>query len=564
MSDIVILDLEWNAAFSKKANGYINEIIEFGAVKCGPDLVKKSTFSSFVKQSIGKKINNVVSSLTNISQNCLDSAMPYPKVAAQFGKWAGDSLIVTWGNSDILSLSENYRYHTSGERVPFLHCYLDLQKYCQGLLGKGSKPVMGLYETANLLGIKSDEKMQHRALSDALITLEVMKKTYNPEEIEKYTEDAGRNDFYKKLNYKTVYICDLKHPDVVSNKSKLEFHCNKCGEQAEMLTDWVLDHKKFFAEFKCPKCGHEFTGTMQIKRKYEGLIITKKMTDAPIIEKPRETGECNIGAMHLYIINGVGLLRFRDWEKYDEVIHCFSTRIGGVSKDIYANMNLGLRIGDDDRNVFENFRRICLASGIETESLVTGSQRHHTNIRRVGLENCGTGIYTEKDMDDIDGLCTNEPGVTLVIYAADCVPIYYYDTAHHAIGLAHAGWRGTVAGMASEMLKKMNEEFGSHPEDLKIAIGPSIGPECFEVDKPCADNFSKLNGAESFVKDDQNGKYHVDLWECNKVMLTMAGVPLRNITKGGVCTMCNSDLMFSHRATRGKRGANAAFLSLKG
>ena len=155
-------------------------------------------------------------------------------------------------------------------------------------------------------------------------------------------------------------------------------------------------------------------------------------------------------------------------------------------------MNLGFARGDSDENVAQNYRLFCAAAGFDPESLVCGAQDHHINIRRVGAAQRGVGIWREKDMDSIDGLCTNDPGVTLVIYCADCVPLYFVDREHRAIGLAHAGWRGTAAGMAQAMVERMAQEFGSRPEELLVAIGPSIGKGCFEVDEPVAAEFQRL------------------------------------------------------------------------
>ena len=187
------------------------------------------------------------------------------------------------------------------------------------------------------------------------------------------------------------------------------------------------------------------------------------------------------------------------------------------------------------------------------------------NIRQVGLSERGIGIWREKDMESIDGLCTDVPGVALVIYTADCVPLYFVDPEHHAIGLAHAGWRGTAAGMAKVMAERMQAAFGTDPRKLITAIGPSICKACFEVDEPVAAEFLKLENAEKFVSlpTEADVKYHVDLWECNRQFLLQAGVREENITVGGVCTMCESDLIFSHRRTRGHRGSNCAMLALQ-
>ena len=201
---------------------------------------------------------------------------------------------------------------------------------------------------------------------------------------------------------------------------------------------------------------------------------------------------------------------------------------------------------DAEENVAENYRIFCRAAGFDSESLVAGSQDHHVNIRRVGAAQRGIGIWKEKDMESIDGLCTDETGVTLVIYCADCVPLYFIDEAHHAIGLAHAGWRGTAAGMAKVMAERLTAEFSTRPEELRAAIGPSICKDCFEVDEPVAAEFLKLPHSKLFVSGpEENGKYHVDLWECNRQFMLAAGLLPEHITVGEVCTKCEIDLLFS-------------------
>ena len=155
----------------------------------------------------------------------------------------------------------------------------------------------------------------------------------------------------------------------------------------------------------------------------------------------------------------------------------------------------------------------------------------------------------------------------MVVYAADCVPVYFVDPVRRAIGLAHAGWRGAAAGMPQVMVRRMAEEFGSRPEDLLAAVGPSICRECFEVDGPVAQVFLALAGSEHFVSGPVTTgcgeeKYHVDLWECCRRSLLAAGMQEERVTLGRVCTMEESSLLFSHRKTRGQRGSNCAMLAL--
>lgn len=268
--------------------------------------------------------------------------------------------------------------------------------------------------------------------------------------------------------------------------------------------------------------------------------------------------------MELHDSGGVEFLTFPSFSVYPFVRHAFSTRAGGVSKNEFASMNLAFGRGDGDANVLENYRRFCGAAGFGFGSLVSSAQDHHTAIRRVGKEQRGVGIWRPQDMTSVDGLVTDEPGVTLVTHYADCVPIFLLDPKRRAIGLAHAGWRGTAAKIAAAAVTAMAEEFGSCPRDILAGIGPSIGLCCFEVDAPVRDAFAALTELrpEEFIRDDGNGKYHVDLWEANRRILTQAGVPDSSVTAAGICTKCNANILFSHRATGGKRGGLAAFLEL--
>ena len=261
----------------------------------------------------------------------------------------------------------------------------------------------------------------------------------------------------------------------------------------------------------------------------------------------------------------VAYLTFPAFSAYPFVRHAFSTRLGGVSKNEFTSMNLAFGRGDSDENVRENYRRFCRAVGFSYDSLVSSAQDHHTFIRRVGKEQCGVGIWKPKDMESVDGLITDEPGVTLVTHYADCVPVFLLDPKKRAIGLVHAGWRGTAAKIALAGVQAMQREFGSRPDDLLAGIGPSIGPCCFEVDAPVRDAFAALTELhpETLIREDGGGKFHIDLWEANSRILMEAGVPKASVTVGGVCTKCHADLLFSHRATGGKRGGLSAFLALE-
>lgn len=245
--------------------------------------------------------------------------------------------------------------------------------------------------------------------------------------------------------------------------------------------------------------------------------------------------------------------------------HGFSTRLGGVSSGEFSTMNLSFGRGDPDENVTENYKRFCKSAGFQYDSLVASAQVHETVVRKVTKENRGVGIYKPKDMQSVDALITDDPMVTLVTYYADCTPVFFVDTLNRAIGLAHAGWRGTVGEISKKVVESMQKEFSTAPENLLCAIGPVIGKCCYEVSGDCAEEFIKLFGKDSSVitPTESADKYMIDLALANKLILMGAGVKEENIVISDLCTKCNCDLLWSHRATGGKRGTMAAFMSLK-
>lgn len=268
--------------------------------------------------------------------------------------------------------------------------------------------------------------------------------------------------------------------------------------------------------------------------------------------------------ININLKDGVMYFTFPLFEKQANLKHCFSSRIGGVSEGIFKSMNLNAGRGDDAKKVYENIKIICDAVGLDKSTLVTGAQKHSVNVRRVTLKHKGIGISKPKDKNSVDALITNDKNLTLVTFHADCVPIYFYDTKNKAIGLAHAGWRGTVNEIAKEVIKAMSREFNTKSEDIIAAIGPSIGPCCFEVEKDVASKFYELQHlkTKSFIKKASDKKFYINLWEANKQILLNCGVKSGNIAISNICTSCYSELLFSHRKSKGKRGTMAAMLCL--
>ena len=262
---------------------------------------------------------------------------------------------------------------------------------------------------------------------------------------------------------------------------------------------------------------------------------------------------------------GVPYLVFPSLENTGLVRHAFSTRLGGCSTGDLATMNLSSTRGDHPKNVKENFQRFGAAVGFDPKDLVLSLQTPTTNVRLVTEEDRGKGFTRPRDYKDVDGLITNVPGLVLATFYADCVPLYFVDPVHRAIGLSHSGWRGTVNRMGEVTLQRMKEAFGTRPSDVWTAIGPSICQDCYEVSEDVAEAFAKEfpDNEKEILKSKGSGKYLLDLWRANEIVFMEAGVPKEQIVTTNLCTCCNPKLLFSHRASHGKRGNLGAFLMIK-
>lgn len=284
-----------------------------------------------------------------------------------------------------------------------------------------------------------------------------------------------------------------------------------------------------------------------------------------------------------YIINEDGSkLRYLTFPKLDEisiVSHGMTTREGGVSVGCYESMNLSYTRGDNPDHVSENYQRMMKVLGVDKSRAVTMDQKHTDVVRVVKKEDAGKGVTRELDFSYVDGQVTNEKNMPLLVFASDCVPVFFVDPVHQAIGVCHSGWRGTVKRISRNLIETMKKEYGTEPKDLICAIGPSICRDCYEISEDVAlklmeefsghkeeilvdDGFVKVTDQFSGRTTDEH-KYHLDLWQTNRVVLEDAGVLPENIDVTDMCTYCNPDLLFSHRRSGGHRGNNTGFLMLK-
>jgi YfiH family protein len=250
--------------------------------------------------------------------------------------------------------------------------------------------------------------------------------------------------------------------------------------------------------------------------------------------------------------------QFHSLLPFEDVAHGAFTRVGGLSRRPWSSLNTGHTVGDDLDAVAYNQDLICQALGFATDDIVSPHQVH-------GAE---TACVTRRDrgrvIDAVDGLITNELGVLLMLRFADCTPVWFYDPIRRAIGLVHAGWRGTVAGIVRETVAKMRSVFGSRPSDLVVGIGPAIGPCCYEVGPDVARAVARYFPANvPWVLDPRSAdRWHLDLWLANELQLEQAGV--QHIQVAEICTACNTDEWFSHRAEQGRTGRFGALIGMKG
>ncbi|MGI6587073.1 MAG: peptidoglycan editing factor PgeF [Gracilibacteraceae bacterium] len=262
--------------------------------------------------------------------------------------------------------------------------------------------------------------------------------------------------------------------------------------------------------------------------------------------------------------NGLAYLAIPAFEDTGMVKHCFTSRIGGVSQGIYNSLNTSDDKEDPIENVHRNLELVCEAIGVNYRNLVFSDQTHEDNIRAVTKADLGKGITIPNDITHTDGLMTNIPGIPLITFYADCVPLFFLDKENRAIAVVHSGWKGTVLKIGAKTIRKMMKVYGTNPENCLIGIGPSIEMDCFEVGPEVAEQFIESFGNRpQIIKPLENGKYVVDLWAANKLMLMELGVPEDNITISGFCTKCSEEYFFSYRRDKGRTGSMSAIMELK-
>ncbi len=281
----VILDLEWNGCYSKRLNGFINEIIEFGAVKLNENFEIIGQFSMLVRPAIGKRIRSSVKNLTSITNDDLKHGSPFTYAVNKFRKFVDGCVLMTWSTSDLVTLEANCSYYFGKPKIPFVKQYVDLQAYCQDMLGIGNKNSLGLVAAAEMLGLNVDDIPHHRAVGDSIVSAKCFQALYYEPTFSAYIQNAETDAFYERLNFHNTFITSLDNEAI--DRSVMFFNCNVCGARAEQQKDWEAKNKSFYSSFRCPYCENTFKGKIQFKVKYDGILPIKKVI------VPKQTEEKN-------------------------------------------------------------------------------------------------------------------------------------------------------------------------------------------------------------------------------------------------------------------------------
>lgn len=261
----------------------------------------------------------------------------------------------------------------------------------------------------------------------------------------------------------------------------------------------------------------------------------------------------------------VTYFQFERLSRFENVIHAAFGRRGGVSRGPYRSLNVSFAVGDDPELVRQNRRLTCASISIPYSALVVARQVHGTDVLVIDAS------QRPSDPDEwytllppADGLITREPGCYPMMTFADCVPLVFYDPMMQAVGIAHGGWKGTVAGIAGRSVAAMAAAFGSKPDNILAGIGPSIGPCCYEVKEDVASEVRRSStDTAGLLLDMPGGTIHLDLWEMNRRQLVEAGIRPENIELARICTACNTDVLFSNRGERGRTGRFGVVIGLR-
>ena len=260
--------------------------------------------------------------------------------------------------------------------------------------------------------------------------------------------------------------------------------------------------------------------------------------------------------------NALAYLQAPVFNHCDFLVHAFCTRVGGASQDEYKSLNMSFREGDEEFRVLANWDKLATAFEIPMENFLVLNQVHGDDIFVIKPHG---DYFTSRESLNYDAIVTNRPNLAICIKTADCVPVFVADPVGKVIAAVHAGWRGSARSITAKVVRSMKSQFGSDPRDLLAAIGPSIGPCCYEVDAATAGAFRQHTGAAQFLQPGiRKDRWMLDLAAVNYAQLREAGLPADAIERSGSCTMCRQDAFFSHRGSGGITGRQINFMMIKG
>lgn len=292
----IILDLEWDSAYSARHKRFINQILQIGAVKLDGNFNIIGTFEQTVRSSVSKKVTGRFAALTGITTEKMRDGIPFDEAVDRYNEWAGkDTVTMTWSDSDLYSIKENEECLLSGGRRFAVEKYLDLQKFVQGELKKAGyedKNQISLSAAAQLLGVDTEGLELHTAKDDSLLCVALLKKCYNKESFEPFIRDTGDPEFYRRLRFKPYAISNINDERI--DKSQLVFYCDKCGAKASRTSAWRYRNRWFAAKFTCPECARRFSGRLTFKKTYDDVLVRRRICE--IKTAPEKTAEKNPAA----------------------------------------------------------------------------------------------------------------------------------------------------------------------------------------------------------------------------------------------------------------------------
>ncbi len=286
----IILDLEWNNTYARRTKGFLNEIIEIGAVMLDGKLNTIDKFSCLVNPQVGKKLRGSIKQLTSITNEDIKNGIVFTRAMSKFRDWIGseENIVLTWGDGDIRVLIENFKYLNGIDTIPFLTNYIDIQQYVQKVLKVSTAQQLGLSHAAEMIGINETEFAHHRALDDSKLTAECFKRTFDKDLFNSMVVPCDK-DFYGKLAFKPKALSNINNPLV--DKRMLTYKCEKCGCNGELVKSWRYSNQYFRAIYRCPECDCLARVSVRFKKYYDHIETKKNIS---IINTDNETSKKSV------------------------------------------------------------------------------------------------------------------------------------------------------------------------------------------------------------------------------------------------------------------------------